>query len=106
MDIVRRAKTYIAHNLSRNVTRADVAAEVHLNEEYFSRLFSRQTGFTFKDYLLGEKMREARKLLETSSLPVSIVASKVGYDNFSHFSQIFKKLVGESPQEYRRNHKK
>ena len=106
VDIVRRAKTYIAHNLSRNVTRADVAAEVHLNEEYFSRLFSRQTGFTFKDYLLGEKMREARKLLETSSLPVSIVASKVGYDNFSHFSQIFKKLVGESPQEYRRNHKK
>ena len=101
-DIVQRAKVYIARNLSRNISRADVAAEVHLNEEYFSKLFSRQTGFTFKDYLLNEKMSAARKLLETSALPVSIIASKVGYDNYSHFSQIFKKYVGQTPQEYRK----
>lgn len=106
VDIVHRAKAYIARNLSRNITRADVAEEVHLNEEYFSRLFSRQTGFTFKDYLLSEKMKAARKLLITSALPVSIVASKVGYDNFSHFSQIFKKYTGVSPQEYRKDNNK
>ena len=103
-DIISKAKAYIGRNLSRNITRGDVAGEVHLAEEYFSRLFSRQTGFTFKDYLLNEKMNAAKKLLSGSSLSVSIVASKVGYDNFSHFSQIFKKVVGETPQEYRKNH--
>ena len=103
-DIVGRAKAFIARNLSRNISRGDVASEVHLTEEYFSRLFSRQTGFTFKDYLLNEKMNAAKKLLVSSGLSVSIVASKVGYDNFSHFSQIFKKVVGETPQEYRKNH--
>lgn len=95
--IAEQAKAYIARNLSRNISRGDVASEVHLTEEYFSRLFSRQTGYTFKDYLLQEKMRVARKLLESSALSVSIIASKVGYDNFSHFSQIFKKVVGETP---------
>ena len=103
-DFVRQAKAYIARNLSRNISRGDVAAEVHLTEEYFSRLFSRQTGFTFKDYLLNEKMNAAKKLLESSGLSISIIASKVGYDNYSHFSQIFKKVVGETPQDYRKNH--
>lgn len=101
-DIVATAKAYIARNLHRNISRGDVAAEVHLTEEYFSRLFSRLTGYTFKDYLLNEKMNAAKKLLEASGLSVSLVASKVGYDNYSHFSQIFKKYVGESPQEYRK----
>ena len=103
-DIIGQAKAFIARNLNRNISRGDVAREVHLAEEYFSRLFSRQTGLTFKDYLLNEKMNAAKKLLASSSLSVSIVASKVGYDNFSHFSQIFKKVVGETPQEYRKNH--
>ena len=104
VDIVGQAKAFIARNLNRNISRGDVAREVHLTEEYFSRLFSRQTGFTFKDYLLNEKMNAAKKLLESSALSVSIIASKVGYDNFSHFSQIFKKVVGETPQEYRKTH--
>ena len=96
-DIVATAKAYIARNLHRNISRGDVAAEVHLTEEYFSRLFSRLTGYTFKDYLLNEKMNAAKKLLEASGLSVSLVASKVGYDNYSHFSQIFKKYVGGEP---------
>lgn len=102
-EIVRQAKAFIARNLNRNVPRADVAREVHLSEEYFSRLFSRYTGFTFKDYVLNEKLNLAKRLLRTSNLSISIVASKAGYDNYSHFSQIFKKHVGLTPQEYRKN---
>lgn len=103
---IQMAKEYIARNLSRNISRADVARAVHLNEAYFSKLFTRQTGGTFKDYLLQEKMRAACRMLKSSSLSVSIIASKVGYDNFSHFSQTFKKIIGESPLEYRKSHEK
>ena len=103
---IQMAKEYIARNLSRNISRADVARAVHLNEAYFSKLFTRQTGGTFKDYLLQEKMRAACRMLKSSSLSVSIIASKVGYDNFSHFSQTFKKIIGESPLEYRKTHEK
>lgn len=48
----------------------------------------------------------ARTLLERSNLSISIVASKVGYDNFSHFSKMFKKLTDMTPQEYRKEHQK
>jgi two-component system response regulator YesN len=103
-DAIKLAKVFIAKNLSANISRAMVAKTVFLNEEYFSRLFRQQTGYTFKEYLLNEKMSLAKKLLTESHLSISIIASKVGYDNFSHFSQMFKKMTDKTPQEYRREH--
>lgn len=105
-DAVALAISYIKKNLSKNISRTDVASYVHLNEEYFSRLFKQQTGETFKDYVMMEKMREAQKLLKNSRFSISIIASKVGYDNFSHFSKMFKKITDQTPQEYRKAHEK
>lgn len=105
-DPVVQAISYIRRNLSKNISRTDVADYVHLNEEYFSRLFRQQTGDTFKDFVIMEKMKEAQKLLVRSRLSVSIIASKVGYDNFSHFSKMFKKITNQTPQEYRKEKEK
>ena len=54
-----------------------------------------------KEYITNRKMREAQSLLKTTSLPVSFVAAKVGYSNFSYFSQTYKKVMGITPQEER-----
>ena len=53
------------------------------------------------DFISREKMRVAASLLLSTNLPVSLVASKVGYPNFSYFSQAFRKETGLSPNEYR-----
>ena len=50
-----------------------------------------------------KKMQEAQSLLRTTSLPVSLIAAKVGYSNFAHFSTSYKKLFHRSPQEERQN---
>lgn len=96
------AIAYIKKNLNKNISRTDVAEYVHLNEEYFSRLFKQETGDTFKDYVLSEKMNCAKRLLAQTRLSISIVASKTGYDNCSHFSKMFKKVTNKTPQEYRK----
>lgn len=105
-DPIDKAIAYVKKNLSKNISRAEVASEVYLNEEYFSRLFRQRTGATFRDYLLMEKMNEAKRLLSHSGLSVGIIASKVGYDNFSHFSKMFKKMTDRTPQEYRKEHQR
>lgn len=105
-DFVSAAMEYVKRNINKNILRSDVAEYVHLNEEYFSRVFKANTGVTFKDYVLIEKMKTAQFLLGSTKLSVGIIASKVGYDNFSHFSKMFKKITNQTPQEYRKDHQK
>lgn len=103
---IKEALRFIEKNISKNLTRTDVANAVNISEEYFSRLFRQETGDTFKDYMVMRKMETAKQLLEDTVLSVSIIASKVGYSNFSHFSQMFRGYVGMSPLEYRKTVKK
>lgn len=101
---IHDAMTYIRENVGQNISRAEVAERFHLNEEYFSKLFHKFAGCTFKEYVMAERMRQAKRLLKHSRLSVSIIASRVGYDNFSYFSKAFKKATGLTPQEYRKEH--
>ena len=56
----------------------------------------------FKEYLLKIKMDYAGKLLANTTMPVTLIASKVGYENFTNFSQMFRKVMGNTPTEYRK----
>lgn len=105
-DRLQIARQYIHDNFNKNITRAEVASQVYLSEEYFSRLFKKETGYGFKEYVLKEKIRYAKHLLESTSLSIGIIGSKIGYENFSYFSKIFGKEVGMTPQEYRRIYKR
>jgi two-component system response regulator YesN len=94
---------YIHKNIQKNITRKDVAEAVYLNPEYLSRLFRKEKGMKLSDYILQEKMNIAKLMLETTDFSVSIIASKVGYSNFSHFAQSFKRLFGVSPSEIKQS---
>ena len=98
---VHRAMEYIRRNIDKDLSRTDIAEAIYLNPEYLSRLFKRETGSSLNDYILAEKMRSAQAFLGDTNIPVSIIATKVGYSNFSYFSQVFKKYTGLSPMEYR-----
>ena len=76
--------------------RSDIARAVFLSPDYITRLL-RENGISLKDYVTEEKMKTAKNLLLTTTLPISLVAAKVGYDNFSHFSKIYKKVMGITP---------
>jgi len=99
---IKKIKEYIYHNLDKEIRREDIAMEVFMNPSYVSRLFKKEEGMLLKEFIIMEKMKMAQTLLRNSSLPISIVALKVGYSNFSHFSQVYKKIFGISPTEERK----
>ena len=101
---IGEAMAYIRENLGQDISRAELAEQLHLNEEYFSKLFHKYAGCTFKDFVMEERMHQAKRLLKYSRLSISLIASRVGYDNFSYFSKAFKKATGMTPQEYRKEH--
>lgn len=100
-DVVEEVIRYINENLDHEIHRQDLADHVYLNPDYLNRLFKKQTGKTLKEFVIEHKMDEAKKMLQITRLPVSIIAAKVGYDNFSHFSYAYKKVTGFSPLESR-----
>ena len=102
---VDRAVAYIRSHLGQPILVTDVADHVNLSSEYFTRLFKKETGQNIKDYIIQAKIDAARDLLARSDIPVSLVALEMGYDNFSHFTQIFKKACGVTPSEYRKEHR-
>lgn len=88
---------YIRSNLDKDIRRGDIANLVFLNQNYVSRLFKNEMGVSLKEYIILEKMKAAQILLKSTNMPISMIASKVGYTNFSHFSQTYKKIVGSAP---------
>lgn len=98
---IEEIREYIHNNMEKNISRKELADAVYLNPEYLSRYFKKEMGCTLSEFILKEKMKTAKALLENTKFSVSVIASKIGYSNFSYFAQCFKKEFGVSPSEYR-----
>ncbi len=97
---------YLEENMDRMISRREAAKYVFLNEDYFSRVFRKEMGIGYKEYVLKQKMDYAEKLLENTDLSITLVASRVGYDNFTNFTQMFRKYTGETPSDHRKRVRK
>lgn len=101
-DTVPRAIDFILSNLSRDISVKDVADYVSFSPEYFSKLFKKETGENVKNYILRVKVEAAKDLLKNPNIPISMIALELGYGNFSHFTQMFRKHESITPSEYRK----
>lgn len=101
-SIIDKAKKYIQEHYNEDITKNDVAATVFLTPDYLAKMFKAETGIAIKDFINHCRIGKAKELLRNSDASVSMIASEVGFDNFSYFSTIFKKLTGVSPQSFRK----
>lgn len=79
----------------------DISARYHISPSYLSQLFKRELGTTFTEYVTRLRILYARELLESTSMLVSEVGSRAGYDNYLHFTKLFKRETGMTPKQYR-----
>ncbi len=73
-----------------------------LSTSHFSALFRSATGMAVTEYLKRLRSARARELLITTSMPISDLAKRVGYDDAFYFSRQFRSVNGVSPREFRR----
>ncbi len=100
-EVISEALQLIGSGYAENLSLSRVAAQVHLNPVYLSRLFHEQTGRTFSEHLIQVRMQAAARLLESSHQPIYEVCSRVGYTDVKHFYKVFKAATGFTPSEYR-----
>ncbi|MGF1752810.1 AraC family transcriptional regulator [Vibrio makurazakiensis] len=96
---------YIENNLSEVIREDDIAERCHYSVTYFSKVFHRVIGISFRDYICNKRINLAKKiLLRDRSTKVSSVAYQCGYQDVSYFSRIFKKKTGMTPGMFRQIH--
>jgi AraC-like DNA-binding protein/ligand-binding sensor protein len=98
---VVRAKKFIHEHQANELSLGEVARAVNTSTFYFCKMFKRSTGLNFTDYLSRVRIEKAKNLLINPNLRVSEIAYEVGFQSLTHFNRVFRKLVGESPTEFR-----
>ncbi len=93
---------FIEDNYFQKLNLKDIASKFFYNSSYFSRMFKKVLGVTFKDYLQNIRVKQAIKLLNETDYSVNEIALMVGYDDKKQFYNVFKKIQGVTPGEYRR----
>lgn len=99
-DYVLKSIEYIKQNLDKKITADAVAASVGLSKFHFLREFKKQTGFTLTHYINILRCEQAKKLLNTGKYSVKNTAILCGFDNFSYFTNVFKKYTNNLPSDY------
>lgn len=93
---------YLEENYSKDISLDTVAEVVNLSTSYLSFIFKEISGKNFVDYVNDFRIEKAKILLEETSLNISQIAEKVGYNSANSFSKVFKKYVGISPGQFRK----
>jgi len=101
---VRIAKRYIREHYKEDISLPMLADLANVSAVYLSRLFKKNEGINFLDYLNQYRIEVAKKMLLDIHFNINEVAELSGFKNAKYFSKIFKKIVGITPSEYRRRH--
>ena len=93
---------YIHEHFAEPVTLEQASALVPISPYYLSHLFREELGLTFLEYITRIRIEEAKRLLMATNLRIREIAENVGYDDAGYFAKVFRKTVGVTPNQYRK----
>lgn len=101
---IARALEFIRSNYhDENISIKMISSFVGLSENYFSVIFAKEVGEPFKDYIIRLRINKAKELMEQTNMKIYEICESIGYKNVEHFSRIFKKVTGHSPNCFKVN---
>lgn len=103
--LVEKAIAFAVKNCSRPVALADAAEELHVSAGYLSTVFSREYGIGYTDFLIQHRIEKAKVLLAAGNERLMDISEKCGFNDQAYFTRTFKKIVGMSPNDYRKSKK-
>ncbi|GGH15228.1 helix-turn-helix domain-containing protein [Sphingobacterium alkalisoli] len=102
-EALLRVAEHIASSLNENITISSISTFINIPQRTLSRLFKSETGMTIFQFIKLSRMQMALELMEDKSLNINEIVYRIGYESTSTFSNLFKQLMGTSPQKYRQD---
>ncbi len=98
---IHKAIRYISENFNKDINLKTISGFLHITPSYFSYLFSKTCGCTFKEYLTDYRISYAKELLKSTDKSVTDICYLCGFSNLPNFLRVFKKQVGKTPSAYK-----
>ncbi|HVW97976.1 MAG TPA: helix-turn-helix domain-containing protein [Mucilaginibacter sp.] len=105
-NMVKEAQTFIENNLHQKISVEDLSFKFAIGRRNFDRRFIKATGNTPLEYAQRVKIESAKRMFESSRKTVNEVMYEVGYSDNKAFREVFRKITGMSPLEYRNRYNK
>lgn len=103
---LKDVSNYVRKHIQEPINTSALAKALYFSRTHLSTKFKEEVGMTLTDYILGEKVAEAKRYLRYSDKPIGSIAYYLGFSSQSHFANVFKKYANCSPNEYRKKHQK
>lgn len=97
-----RMMTYVEEHLTEKIELADIAEHVGISRTYASAVFKEELGITISEFILKERLLEAKRMLRDTDLTVAAIADRLAFCSQSYFTKNFTEAEGMTPVEYRR----
>jgi AraC-like DNA-binding protein len=94
--------TYIEEHLTEKIELAQLAEHVNLSRTYASAIFKEELGITISEFILKERMLEAKRMLRDTDLTVAVIADRLAFCSQSYFTKNFTETEGMTPVDYRK----
>lgn len=105
-EMVQKAQAYIEGNLEEKISVEDLSSKFSVGRRNFDRRFIKATGNTPVEYVQRVKIESAKKEFETGRKTINEVMYEVGYSDVKAFREVFRKITGMSPVEYKARYNK
>ncbi len=99
--LISKCLALIENEYMCDISLGYAAEKLYISPSYLSRLFKKETGKTFIDYLKEYRLKKACDLLKHTNMRITEIAKTVGYDSYSYFNTLFSRFYGLTPAQYR-----
>lgn len=103
--MVEELSGYIRENVSDEISNTEIGAIFGYHPFYVSRMLKDRKGMTLRQYIIGYRLKMAKRLLELSQKSAAEIAEECGFTDASYFAKTFKSAFGMTPKEYRNSFK-
>lgn len=105
-DVIDYAVSYIHKHYRNQISLKTLADKVHLNPQYFSRLFKKRLDMSYIEYINNLRIKFAMDMLVHTKHPIYRIAMEAGFSDTAYFSRVFHKYTGKNPSNYRNQRNK
>ena len=99
--LVSEMMKWIDSNIYNDISISQICNELNYSRAYLSKIFKQETDYTILEYILQQKIKQAKKLIREKNMNFTQISDKLSFDNPHYFSRVFKRVTNMTPSEYK-----